>query len=200
MKKFFNKYDYYERSVQSPESDIDFFKKTFKKYRKKEAKIFREDFGGTGFLSSTWANQGKDYRAYVIDVDKAPLDYGRRVHLPKLSYERNLTFFQSDVRQTKCRNMDIIVALNFSYFIFKKRSELIDYFSCVKKSLNKDGIFFLDIFGGNDCYQELEEKTTFGDFTYYWDCQSFDPVSHDCSYAIHYRPKGVKKNRKCFYL
>ncbi len=36
---------------------------------------------------------------------------------------------------------DITVAFNFSYFIFKKRKDLVTYFRSVRKSLSPDGLF-----------------------------------------------------------
>ena len=38
-----------------------------------------------------------------------------------------------------------------------------------------------------------EEETDFDHFTYYWECQRFDPVTHEAFYAIHFRPKGRRK-------
>ena len=41
---------------------------------------------------------------------------------------------------------DVTVAFNFSYFIFKTRKQLVEYFKKVREGLKDDGVFFLDLF------------------------------------------------------
>ena len=49
----FNKYLYYENSVQTPEQHVEIYDKMFKYIRKREAMSLREDFCGT-FLIFIW--------------------------------------------------------------------------------------------------------------------------------------------------
>ena len=41
---------------------------------------------------------------------------------------------------------------------------LLKYFKNVRKSLKKEGVFFLDIFGGTEGFQPLVEETEHSDF------------------------------------
>ena len=93
---------------------------------------------------------------------------------------------------------DVIVAFNFSYFIFKQHQELLAYFTRVKESLGPDGIFFLDCFGGSECYAPLEEKTAHNGFKYYWDLESYNPINNYVTYHIHFKEKGKSKQKNIF--
>jgi hypothetical protein len=188
-----DKYRLYEGSVQNPENDVDFVIKTYKTFTGKKPKTLREDFCGTGYMCCEWVKTSKDTLAYGVDLDPVPLSYGRLHHIPKLQEAQKKRVFLSleNVLQTKVK-ADCIVAFNFSYYIFKNRESLLTYFKSVRDHLNKDGMFFIDLFGGTECFQELEEDTKFKDFTYYWDCQKFNPITHEVFYAIHYKYKGVK--------
>ena len=94
--------------------------------------------------------------------------------------------------------MDIISALNFSYFVFKQREELKKYFNNCFKSLKSDGLLILDCFGGSQCQESNEEQINYGDFIYYWDQKNFDPISHHALFYIHYKKKGEKKRERVF--
>ena len=46
--------DLYERSVQTPEAEVAFMDKVWRRLRGHVATSFREDFAGTMYLSTTW--------------------------------------------------------------------------------------------------------------------------------------------------
>ncbi len=96
--------------------------------------------------------------------------------------------------------MDIVVAMNFSYQIFKTRVELKRYFSRVYEALTDDGIFFLDAFGGYEAFREMEESSEFDNFTYVWDQHRYNPVNGDITCLIHFTfPDGSKMKRAFSY-
>ena len=35
-------------------------------------------------------------------------------------------------------------------------------------------------------------------FKYYWECQKFNPLTHDCRFAIHFKRDGEKKRKDVF--
>ena len=43
-----------------------------------------------------------------------------------------------------------------------------------------------------------EEETDHGDVSYYWDQDSFDPVTNEAMFYIHFKRKGEKKREKMF--
>jgi rhodanese-related sulfurtransferase len=187
-----DKYRLYEKAVQSPSYDVEFFTREFKKKYSKSPMVLREDFCGTGAISAAWVDSHREREAYGHDLDSEPLNYGLEHHraaLPEHAQKR-LYYRKENVLAAKGKRPDVVMALNFSYFIFKKRPELLEYFRSVFKSLGGKGLFFLDIFGGLECHQPLEEKVVHKNFTYYWDCESFNPLTAECLYKIHFKKKS----------
>ena len=200
MKKAFDKYWYYRHSVQSPDIDVRFMRNCYRKLKKKNAYVFREDFCFTFALSCEWVKLGKTYRSFAIDIDDKPLKYGRENNLIHLNshQQKRVRVIHSNVLKRNIAKADIISALNFSYFIFKDRKDLKRYFLNCLNSLNTNGVLILDCFGGSECLQANEEKVNYRSFTYYWDQKSFDPISHRAVFHIHYKRRGEKKRKKVF--
>jgi SAM-dependent methyltransferase len=191
------KYNYYEAAVQSPEGEIEILTDAYIKLRKKMPTILREDFCGTSALSVAWIKANQDNTAYGVDLDMSPLEFAFKKHLKGLSPSdsKKIKLICGNVLTVKTPPSDIVVALNFSYFIFKERMKLKEYFKSAYDHLKKDGVFFIDLFGGYDAQKEIEEKTDRGDFYYYWDCLSFNPINHHVKFAIHFKPKTKKATK-----
>lgn len=196
----FDRYEYYRKSVQSAETDVVFYRDTYKDIRGKLPTTFREDFCGTFGLSCEWVKLHKNFKAVGVDLDPDPLVYGRERYLTQLNtdQQRRIEIIQKDVLSPKLPKSDLVVAANFSYFCFKTRLRMKEYFMKVKKSLNRDGIFMLDCFGGSLCQDGNEESTRHKDFTYYWEQVDFDPITHRAHFYIHFRPHGKPKIERVF--
>jgi SAM-dependent methyltransferase len=190
----------YEKSVQCVESEIDFIDETFKDKRKREAYLLREDFCGTTNTSCEWIRRRKNNIAYSVDIDPDVLAWGKKNKIAKLN--RNQTerihVINGDVLTVETKPVDTVLAMNFSYWFFKDRPTMLKYFRRVHKGLVKDGIFFLDAFGGYEAYQELEERTKHNDFTYIWDQASYNPITGTCKCNIHFKFKDGSKMKKAF--
>lgn len=197
-----HKYDYYERSVQNPESEVEFMYDEFKRIRGRSPMLFREDFCGTGAMSCNWVKKGKNCEAFGLDLDPEPIEMGHVRHYSKLTpaQKKRMRYLQQNVLTAKTPAMDVVCAFNFSYFIFRTRHELLKYFKAARKTLNKQGIFFLDIFGGPESQKLVTDKRKVGNITYFWECQHFNPFTHDCTFAIHFKdPKGKKHDNVFTY-
>ncbi len=195
------KHAFYEEAVQNPEGEVETLRDLYKKLKDgRTAKVLREDFCGTGAIMCNWVKQGPEFRSFGIDLDPEPVEYGKKRHHSRLTKDEQsrVEYIMGDVFDTKTEKADIIAALNFSYFIFKKRKQLLAYFSMAKDALQDDGIFVLDLFGGPESMMPLEESTKFNGFKYYWDCDKFNPITHETLYHIHFKPKGGKKYKKVF--
>lgn len=196
----FDRYEYYRKAVQSAETDVEFYRDTYKSIRGKLPQIFREDFCGTFGLSCEWVKLNKNFKAIGVDLDPDPLVYGKENYLTQLTPEqqRRVEIIQKDVLSPQLPKADIVVAANFSYFVFKTRARMREYFLRAKKSLNRDGIFVVDCFGGSLCQDGNEESTRHKDFTYYWEQVDFDPITHRAHFYIHFRPHGKPKVERVF--
>lgn len=190
----FNKYDLYIEAVQSPETDVKFYKKCYKEIRKKLKKnlVLREDFCGTGIIGKAWIESDPSFKAYGVDLDPEPLAYGKNVIQSDLnsSQKERIKLLQRNVLSPTLPVSDIVVAVNFSYCLFKKRNDLKKYFSNVYRDLNKNGLFIIDIFGGTQCTDAITDKRRIKNFTYFWDQKFFDPVTGEADFAIHFKYKN----------
>lgn len=203
--KKFDKYAYYQLAVQSPQDHVHIFERMFHELRGRQALTLREDFCGTFLISCEWVKSNAKRTAVGLDLDPEPLEYGRRYHLAKLkpAERKRVKSFRQDVMKITKQKFDIVGAGNFSFFVFKDRKALIRYFKAALKSLNRDGVFALELAGGPSFIKTGKEQRTYsspelGRFTYFWDQKSFDPVTHHGAYAIHFKTKDGVMHRDCF--
>lgn len=194
----------YGLSVQNVEAEIDFIDQTYKALRGQHATTLREDFCGTANTCCEWVRRRKTNIAVAVDLDTATLDWAREHNLPKLSPSQRdrLTLLERDVRDTgpKGKRVDCVLAMNFSYWIFRTRDDLRAYFASVRADLAPGGLFCLDFYGGYESMKETVEKRPLKGFTYVWDQSSFDPISSTMQCYIHFRfPDGSKMNKAFSY-
>lgn len=191
---FSTKYSLYIKAVQSPETDVVFYKKIYQEIRKKSKRnlTFREDFCGTGIISTEWVRLGKNYKSIGVDLDREPMRYGQEHFVNHLTpdQQKRIKLLQKNVLDRNMPRADIVAAVNFSYCLFKQREVLKKYFQNVYNSLNANGIYIIDIFGGTQCTDEITDRTRHKDFTYYWDQKNFNPVNNQAEFAIHFRYKN----------
>ena len=114
---------YYENSVQCVESEIDFVDATYKKLRGRHASTLREDFCGTTNTSCEWIRRRETNTATSIDLDGDVLEWGRKNKISKLTPEqaKRITVIQDNVLTVKTRPVDIVLAMNFSYWLLIER-------------------------------------------------------------------------------
>jgi hypothetical protein len=196
----FDKYHYYLKSVQNPSSDVLFLRDTYKELRGKEPATLREDFCGTFSICCEWVKLANRNRAYGVDLDSEPILYGLTHHVPKLQppQRERVKVLQENVLNPGLPKADLIAAMNFSHFIFKERAMMKSYFHNCFATLNPGGLLVVDAFGGSQCQEANEEETEHKDFSYYWDQESFDPVTNHAMFHIHFKLKGQKKLEKVF--
>jgi SAM-dependent methyltransferase len=196
----------YERSVQSVEPECDFIRSTFKVLRGREPRVLREDFCGTAAISCHWVSRSRANRAIGVDLDPEVLAWALEHRLPKLSAgeRRRLHLVEGNVLAAAGDGsgglVDAVGAFNFSYWVFKTRALMRRYFRSVRRSLARDGVFFLDAFGGYDAYRVMRETTNHRGFTYVWDQAHYSPVTGDLRCHIHFRfPDGSKLQQAFTY-
>jgi hypothetical protein len=186
----------YEKSVQDVAVEYKFINKTFRQLRGRRPVHAREDFCGTANMCCEWVRHGKKNTAIGVDLDPEVLEWGRQHNLSRLQPDARMrvSLLQEDVRQVKtARSFDVVLAMNFSYQLFMTRKELGGYFRKVHQALDRDGILFLDAFGGYDAYRVLKEKRKYKGFTYIWEQASYNPIDGRMRCYIHFKfPDGSK--------
>jgi hypothetical protein len=197
----YNKYAFYERAVQTPQPHVEQFVNIYREINGKYARKLREDFCGTFLISCEWVKRNRANQAMSLDLDPEPLAYGKKTHLTRLKpdQKKRLSVLRQNVLSATTPTSDLIVACNFSFFIFKKRDLLRQYFRACRRSLTKNGLLILEMAGGPGMIEPIKEKTPiYGRekklFTYIWHQKSYDPISHDARYSIHFQlPSGETK-------
>jgi len=180
----------YQKSVQAPEAEVEFMDQTFEALRGRKALSMKEDFCGTAYLAVEWCKSDPARTAIGVDIDKPTLDWGLRHNIAPAGTDiaGRITLIESDVRDITEPKVDITCAFNFSYCLFETRDQLRQYFEQARKGLKEDGLLVLDLFGGTECEDVLEEETEIeGEpATYIWEQVSFNPIDHHMECAIHF--------------
>lgn len=198
----------YEKSVQSPEHDVSFIASYFQGYTGQPLRMLREDFCGTAAFATCFVNAHPENRAIGIDLDEATLQWGRTHNVSRLTadQQRRLTLVCGNVLDPHPAKVQLTVALNFSYMVFRDRTTLRQYFERVRASLKSGGMLVLDIWGGSESQVLQEEARTIenpdddgiGDFTFIWDQDAFDPATYYCTTRIHFRFRDRSRIRNAF--
>jgi hypothetical protein len=205
-----DKHILYEAAVQSVDADQIFMERLFRRRRGRAPRTFREDFCGTAALSCEFVRRHPGNRAWGVDLHRPTLDWGRRHNLSLLGPESGrVTLLHRNVLHVRKPPVDMVAALNFSYGVFHTREELARYFRTAYESLNDEGVFVLDAYGGTESIDVLTEKrpipasrrpdgTRVPAFTYVWEQASFNPVDHHTVCHIHFRFRDGSRRQRAF--
>ena len=195
-----DKHVLYERAVQCSEAEIDFVDATFKQRRKRRAHLLREDFCGTANSSCEWVRRRAENRALGVDLDAEVQQWGKDHHIAglKTAQRQRIELICADVLEVDTEPVDVVLAMNFSYWIFKERATLRRYFERVYETLVEDGIFFLDCFGGYEAFEERKEKHAYDGFTYIWDQARYNPIAGDYRCKIHFKFEDGSRLKNAF--
>ncbi len=190
----------YEQSVQDADTEVEFLKDTFQRVRGRAARSLREDFCGTATVACKWAAANWRHTAIGVDLDPEVLAWGREHNLHKLPEEvqERVQMIEGDVLESPGHDLDIVTAMNFSYWIFKDRPSLLRYFRSAREALAKDGLFLIDVYGGSDAYETMTEKRKVKNFMYVWDQVDYDPISGHAECAIHFKFKDGSRLQNAF--
>ncbi|MBX2869201.1 MAG: class I SAM-dependent methyltransferase [Acidiferrobacterales bacterium] len=195
-----DRHEYYEKAVQCVESEVDMVDETYEALRGKKARFLREDFCGTGNTSCEWVKRRKNNTAIGLDLDQEVLNWGIKNKISALNPEQQdrIDLINQDVMNAEVDPADVILAMNFSYQLFKTRDALRAYFAQAREGLKDDGIFFIDAYGGHESWRQIREKTKFDDFDYFWHQKRYNPITAEMLCHIHFRFKDKSWLHKAF--
>ena len=208
-----DKYALYRLAVQDPAHEVDMFQRFYKDAFQRVPRTLREDFCAAAAVCCEWVNRGKDRTAIGVDLDPEPLAYGRTHYLSQLDDDAQARVQLLEENVLDCEaTAEVVAAQNYSFFIFKTRELLLQYFKAVHRSLADEGILVTDMMGGGAMQDaDVEESRQVGrptpqdkannpPFRYVWDEASFNPITHDILFHIHFRfPDGSAIERAFTY-
>lgn len=196
-----DKHALYQRSVQTPDADIEFFTQVYEARHGKTPLIMREDFCGTAYLSTKWVQSHENRKAIGVDLDGPTLEWGRVNNLEPAGevVSNRIELFEGNVLDDLgAEPADVTCALNFSYCVFHDRPTLLRYFKRAYEDLAKGGIFICELYGGTEAIIEYEEDREVAGFTYQWEQASFNPIDHHTVCHIHFEFSDGSKIKKAF--
>lgn len=201
----------YEVAVQGVDWDLDFMERVWRRrHPGREPRLFREDFCSTAALATAWALRGPERRAWGVDLDPEPLAWARAHRLPYVrGAARRVTLLRGDVRVPRRPAVDVACALNFSWWVFHARADLVRYLRAARAGLKPGGVLVLNMFGGTSAERPLSERTRkraenapdgthTPPFTYVWEHASYNAVDRRLVAHIHFELRDGRKLRNAF--
>ena len=147
-----DRYELYQRAVNSPDADVDFIEKAFRHYRDRDPVHFREDFCGTRRCAPAAPPGSVAFGGGLRPRSRADR-LGQDPQLQRRSRRDRADGVARGGRAGGGHPKPCITAAqNFSYWHFKTRKELLNYFATVRQNLADDGVFVMDLtrFRGDD--------------------------------------------------
>lgn len=195
-------HELYELSVQEPTAECAFMDRVFKERRGRLPSTLREDFCGTAFASATFVQRRAANVAYGVDLSQSTMDWGVKKHFPALTagQRKRVHLQRGNVLTARTPPADVLAALNFSYFIWKTRAQLVAYFRAAFRNVAPGGLIVLDAYGGYESFSVQEETRNLDGFIYAWQTERYNPITGEVLNHIHFRfPDGTEMKRAFTY-
>jgi len=200
-----DKFVCYQKSVQAPDHEVEFFIRAYRDCYRKTPYSLREDFCGTFAVCCEWVGSNKRRTAVGVDYCAQTLQWGTENNLAELDEEqqKRVRLIQQDVRKRNRPQVDVLSAQNFSFWIFKTRAEVIEYFKIARSNLKSEGIMVMDMMGGGECFTEghvdkRKIKKGKKGFSYNWTQVSYNPINHDAEFKIGFKFADGSKMKEAF--
>ena len=95
-----------------------------------------------------------------MDNDPEPLAWARRRRLPWVhEAAERVTLVRGDVRRPCTPRVHVACGLNFSWWVFHQRADLLAYLTAARAGLLPGGVLVLNMFGGARAEQKVIERT-----------------------------------------
>ena len=200
-----DKFDLYQQSVQHADHEVEFFEQAYRDEFNRKPLVLREDFCGTFAVCCEWAKSSRRRTATAVDLCPETLQWGKDHNLSQLSKSQRarVEVIEQDVRKLNEPKADVLAAQNFSFWIFKTREEVINYFRIAFKNLNSSGVMVMDMMGGGGCYEEgqVDKRTIVKGkkgFKYHWEQQRFNPITNECTFNISFKFADGSRLKRAF--
>jgi SAM-dependent methyltransferase len=182
----------YRAAVQHPPAEISFLHRAYRHYRERDPLLLKEDFAGTAAVAAAWVGVDEDHQALAVDSHAPTLRWAQRAAMREIGQRvTDLHFLHADVMTVVSPKVDVVLALNFSTFIYHDRASLRDYFRHARRSLRPGGMLVIDAYGGPGAMRVGEQRrpamTEAGaQFEYRWEQRGYDAVTARVDCRIHF--------------
>jgi SAM-dependent methyltransferase len=145
-----------------------------------------------------------------VDLDPEPLAWARE---HRLKYVREVAarvhLVHGDVRRARRPLVDVACALNFSWWVFHERADLVRYLRAARAGLKPGGVLVMNMFGGSTAERTLSERTRkraengpdgemLPGFTYIWEHARYNAADRRLLAYIHFELRDGRKIQKAF--
>jgi SAM-dependent methyltransferase len=183
-----DRFELYVQFFQNPTVEVERLRRICEATRITEAYRLREDFCGTAANCLAWVRAGANHTADGVDIDPEPLAWSRTRYLPTLSDDElgRLQLVEGDAIATETERVDVILAANLSFCVYKRRSELREYLSRCFQRLAPGGIVVLEICGGPEILLRGADRDDSDGVTAVWDQESINQLTNEAVSRIHF--------------
>jgi hypothetical protein len=193
-----HKLDLYRAAVQHPQAEANFARRVHAYGNRNHAAPLRlkEDFAGSASVAALWCLLDPRHEAWAVERHAATARFAQRHVQRELGREAaRCHVIRADVHDVTEPRVDIVLALNFSVFIYHERSALCDYFAAARKSLRPGGALIIDAYGGPGAMTPMLQKRRVPAscecgtpaLEYQWQQVSHDAATGRVDNRIHFR-------------
>lgn len=191
-----DKYVLYQHAVLSAEHEAHMLTRAYRDAYGEEPNVLREDFCGTGAICHAWVQADPAHVAYGVDLDPEPLAWGRQHNGALLNQQERprVQLLEGDALVSgNTPPADVVSAGNYSFFCFRQRNVLKEYFRAAARNLAQKGVLLMDVKGGPEVITpgHRHSRVIETGATYEWEVVTFDAMTHEGEYRIHFHfPDG----------
>ena len=190
----------YVEAFQNPSAEVELLRNWYRAKYSKLPNLLREDFCGSAANCIEWIKNNQQNHAIGIDIDQGILDHAQLAFQSDLKGEQSkrINLYDQNVLDGSLPTAEVAIAFNCSFWIFKKRRELIKYFSNCYETLDSDGMIALQMYCGPEAQSIGTDRLECDGFTAIWEQRSFDPRTNRCDSRIHFELKDGSKIQDAF--
>jgi hypothetical protein len=173
--------DLYIKAVQDPANTVERCGAIYAQQYLEQPTLVREDFCGTVTNCIAWLSSYEDSRLIGVDHDNLPLQWCRKNLIPDLNPgdQERIQLLHLDVLDSELPQADLILAMNSSFCVLKRRSELILYLRHCRKALACRGMLIMEIYAGPESQMTGRDTIQRDGFTATWEQESFNAVTNE---------------------
>ena len=201
-----DKFHCYQKSVQTPEHEVEFFEQAYRDVFRRKPYSLREDFCGTFAVCCEWVashNKRTAHRRRPVRRNLAVGPRSQSCQADRGAAEHACDLIEQDVRKRNRPPSTCWPRKTFRFGFSRRAKKSSSTSRSLASNLKAEGIMVMDMMGGGECYEEeLVDKRTIKKgkkgFKYHWEQASFNPITADASFYISFKFADGSKLKRAF--